>query len=162
VRRDGNRARVFTRRGFDWTGRFPWIEGAVRSLRARSATIDGEAVWCGRDGVSDFEKLHTQAYDHQVFLYAFDLIELNGEDCRPVPLEQRKSALAKVLARTERIRLSEHIEGDGAIIFEHACKMGLGGHRVEAARLPVPLRAGQELDQGQEPGEPGDAADRRR
>jgi ATP-dependent DNA ligase len=45
VRRDGKRACVFTRQGFDWTGRFPWIEDALRSLRARSATIDGEAVW---------------------------------------------------------------------------------------------------------------------
>jgi bifunctional non-homologous end joining protein LigD len=44
VRRDGKRPRVFTRRGFDWTGRFPWIEETLRSLKVRSATIDGEAV----------------------------------------------------------------------------------------------------------------------
>jgi ATP-dependent DNA ligase len=81
VRRNGKRVRVFTRRGFDWTGRFRWIEDALRSLRAQSATIDGEAVCCGDDGISDFEKLHSRAYDHHVFLYAFDLLELNGEDC---------------------------------------------------------------------------------
>jgi ATP dependent DNA ligase domain len=52
MRRDGKRARVFTRRGFDWTGRFPWIEDAVCSLWAQSATIDGEAVVCGNDGIS--------------------------------------------------------------------------------------------------------------
>ena len=61
VRRDGKRARVYTRRGFEWTGRFPWIEEALGSLRVQSATIDGEAVWCGQDGISDFEKLHSRA-----------------------------------------------------------------------------------------------------
>jgi bifunctional non-homologous end joining protein LigD len=90
VRREGKRARVFTRRGFDWTGRFPLIEDALRSLRAQSATIDGEAVWCGHDGVPDFEKLRSQAYNDQVFLYAFDLLELNGDDYRSRPLETRR------------------------------------------------------------------------
>jgi bifunctional non-homologous end joining protein LigD len=87
VRRESKRARVFTRRVFDWTGRFPWIEDALLSLRAHSVSIDGEAVWCGQDGISDFEKLHSQAHDDHVFLYAFDLLELNGEDCRHQPLE---------------------------------------------------------------------------
>jgi bifunctional non-homologous end joining protein LigD len=111
LRRDGKRARVFTRRGFEWTGRFPLIEDALHSLRVRSATIDGEAVWCGEDGISDFEKLHSRAHDHQVFLYAFDLLELNGEDCRREPLEARKAALAKLLSRTTGVRLSEHYRG---------------------------------------------------
>jgi bifunctional non-homologous end joining protein LigD len=69
----GKRARVYTRRGFDWTGRFPCIEDALQSLRLRSATIDGECVVCGDDGVPDFEKLRSQAYNDQVFLYGFDL-----------------------------------------------------------------------------------------
>jgi bifunctional non-homologous end joining protein LigD len=59
VRRSGKKARVFTRRGFDWAGRFPWIEDALLSLKAQSATIDGEAVWCGQDGISNFDKLHS-------------------------------------------------------------------------------------------------------
>jgi hypothetical protein len=58
VLQDGKRARALIRRGFDWTGRFLWIEDALRSLRARSATVDGEPVWC-EDGISDFEKLHS-------------------------------------------------------------------------------------------------------
>jgi bifunctional non-homologous end joining protein LigD len=56
VRREGKRARVFTRRGFDWTGRFPRTDDGLRSLRVRSTTIDAEAVG-SQDGVSDFEKL---------------------------------------------------------------------------------------------------------
>jgi bifunctional non-homologous end joining protein LigD len=81
VRRDGKRGRIFTRRGFDWTGRFPWIEDALCSLRVQSATLDGEAVVCGRDGVTDFEKPHSRVYDHQVFLYALDLLELTAVVC---------------------------------------------------------------------------------
>ena len=67
-----NGRRVFTRRGCDWTGRFPWIEDALRSLRTHSATIDGEAVWCGDDGISNFQKLHWRAYDHQVCPFPLD------------------------------------------------------------------------------------------
>ena len=141
VRRDGKRARAFTRRGFDWTGRFRWIEDALRSLRVQSATIDGEAVWCGQDGISDFEKLHLRAHDDQVFLYAFDLLELNGEDCRREPLEKRKARLEKLLSWSTGVRLSEHIEGDGPIIFEHACKMGLEG--IVSKRRDLPYRSGR-------------------
>jgi hypothetical protein len=96
-------------------------------LKARSATIDGEAVWCGPDGNSDFDKLHSRANDDQVFLYAFDLLELNGEDYRARPLEKRKDKLARLLVRTEGMRFSEHLEGDGAVMFEHVCKLGLEG-----------------------------------
>jgi ATP-dependent DNA ligase len=48
--------------------------------------IDGEAVVCGKDGKSDFDKLHSGTHDASVFLYGFDLIELDGEDLRPAPL----------------------------------------------------------------------------
>jgi bifunctional non-homologous end joining protein LigD len=141
VRRDGKRVRVFTRRGFEWTGRFPWIEDALHSLRVQSATIDGEAVWCGEDGISVVNKLHSRAYDHQIFLYAFDLLELNGEGYRVQPLEKRKAKLEGLLAGQTGVRLSEHIEGDGPIIFQHACKMGLEG--IVSKRRDLPYRSGR-------------------
>ena len=81
-RRDGDRVHLFTRRGFNWADRYPRIVAAARALKASSAVIDGEAVWCGPDGKSDFDKLHSRAHDAQVFLYAFDLLGLNGEDWR--------------------------------------------------------------------------------
>ena len=56
-------------------------------------TIDGEAVCCDDAGVAVFEKLHSRAYDDQVFLYAFVLLELDGEDWRPRPIEERKATL---------------------------------------------------------------------
>jgi ATP-dependent DNA ligase len=64
--------------------------------------VDGEAVWAGTDGRSDFDTLHSHAHDTQVFLYGFDLLELNGENYRQHPLEQRKAKLEKILARPRR------------------------------------------------------------
>jgi ATP dependent DNA ligase domain len=66
--------------------------------------VNGEAVWAGKDGRSDFEKLHSNAHDDQVFLYGFDLLELNGEDYRQYPLEKRKAKLEKILKRTQGMR----------------------------------------------------------
>jgi hypothetical protein len=76
-KRDG-RVQLFTRNGFDWTERYPLIREAVTGLRVSALVIDGEAVFCDGDGVANFEKLHSRAYDGQVFLYAFDLLELGG------------------------------------------------------------------------------------
>ena len=63
-----------------------------------------------------------------MFLYAFDLIELNGDDLRRDPLEVRKATLASIVARASPgIRFNEHMEGDGPTGFGHACKLGLEG-----------------------------------
>jgi bifunctional non-homologous end joining protein LigD len=83
ARRSDDRVRLYTRRGFNWVDRYPRIIEALRSLPVRSIVIDGEAVVCGKDGKSDFDQLHSGAHDAAVFLLAFDLIELDGEDIRP-------------------------------------------------------------------------------
>jgi bifunctional non-homologous end joining protein LigD len=141
ARRTGDRMRLYTRRGYIWTDRYPRIVDALRSLRVRSIVIDGEAVWCGKDGKSDFDKLYSGAHDASVFLYGFDLIELDGEDLRPAPLEQRKGKLEKLLARGDGIRFSEHLDGDGATIFAQACKFGLEG--IVSKRRDLPYRSGR-------------------
>ena len=63
ARRTGGRVKLYTRRGYIWTDRYPCIVDALLSLRVRSITIDGEAVVCGVDGKSDFDKLHSRAHD---------------------------------------------------------------------------------------------------
>jgi bifunctional non-homologous end joining protein LigD len=131
--------RLFTRRGFDWTERYPIIRKAVAALPSTSATIDGEAVCCDDAGVAVFEKLHSRAHDGEAFLYAFDLLELDGEDWRPRPLEERKARLEMLLAKAPAgIRYSEHLEGDGAAIFALACGLGCEGivskHRERSYR----------------------------
>jgi bifunctional non-homologous end joining protein LigD len=110
------------------TWRFPLIVEAVARLHARSCIIDGEAVACGNDGIASFDRIRYRHHDANVFLYAFDLIELNGDDLRRDPLKVRKATLASVLARAAAgLRFNEHLEDDGPTVFAHSCKLGLEG-----------------------------------
>jgi ATP-dependent DNA ligase len=127
VWRDGERVRLFTRRGVDWTQRYPRIVHSARRLRASRFLIDGEAVVCGEDGVSDFERLHSREHDASVFLYGFDLLAVDGRDIRGEPLDDRRAKLGSLLTRPDGIRFSECLGGDGTVIFQHACKLGLEG-----------------------------------
>ncbi len=145
VRRDGAAVRLFTRRGYDWTDRYPAIAAAAGKLRARSFTIDGEAVVVGVDGVAVFDALHRRHKASEAILYAFDLLELNGEDLRPMPLSARKAKLARLLARKPvGIVFNEHTEEDGATVFRHACKLGFEG--IVSKRLAAPYRSGPSRD----------------
>jgi bifunctional non-homologous end joining protein LigD len=137
-KRDG-RVNLFARRGFDWTDRYPLICTAVAKIPRGFVVIDGEAVYCDDTGLAVFDKLHSRRHDDQVILYAFDLLELDGEDWRPRPLEERKARLEMLLAKAPAgIRYSEHLEGDGAAIFALACGLGAEGivskHRERAYR----------------------------
>jgi bifunctional non-homologous end joining protein LigD len=76
--------RLFTRRGHDWTARFPGIARAAAKLGARSFTLDGEAAVCGQDGVAVFDALHRRGTVAEAVLH--DLLELNSKDQRPLPL----------------------------------------------------------------------------
>src|SRR5262249_20051118 len=128
VRRTGDIVRLITRGGYDWSKRYPVIHSAVSKLKVKSAVIDGEAVVCAENGVSDFKKLHSRTHDHSAIFYAFDLLELDGEDLRPRPLDERKARLAKLLRRAPNgIYLVEHESGDGTKVFEAACTLGLEG-----------------------------------
>jgi len=99
ARKNGQRVRLYSRPGNDLTDRFPLIVEALANLRSRSCIIDGEAVACGHDGIPSFDRIRYRHHDADVFLYAFDLIELDGEDLRRDPLVVRKATLASVLAR---------------------------------------------------------------
>ena len=128
ARKEGDRVRLYSRSGNDLTRRFPLIVDALARLRSRSCIIDGEAVACDDNGVASFDLIRHQRANESIFLYAFDLIELNGDDLRRDPLEVRKATLASIVAKAHPgIRLNEHIEGDGPTVFAHACKMGLEG-----------------------------------
>ena len=148
-RRDGDQLRVFSRRGHDRTGRVPRIAEALAKLRVKSVTIDGEGVVCREDGVSDFDKLRAavgRLGSRDAFLYAFDLLEINGTDLRRDSWEVRRATLVSVLRRArDGIRLSEHLATtDGNTIFRHACAMGLEG--IVAKRRDRPYRSGRSPD----------------
>ena len=146
ARKDGERVKLYSRPGNDLTYRFPLIVEALSRLRSRSCIIDGEAVACDDNGVSFFDRIRYRRHDGSVFLYAFDLIELNGDDLRRDPLEVRKSTLASVLAKpASGLRFNEHMEHeDGDTVFRHACKLGLEG--IVSKRKDLPYRSGRSPD----------------
>src|SRR6476660_1795044 len=82
ARKSDGQVRLYSRPGNDFTRRFPLIVEALERLRSRSCIIDGEAVACNDNGVASFERIRYRQHDGNVFLYAFDLIELNGDDLR--------------------------------------------------------------------------------
>jgi bifunctional non-homologous end joining protein LigD len=137
---------LYTRNGRDFTHRFSLIVDAVAGLRSRSAIIDGEAVCCDDRGVPRFDLIRYRRHDASVFLYAFVLIELNGDDLRRGPLVVRKTILASMIKRTDPgIRLCEHLEQeDGAIVFAHACRIGLEG--IVSKRRDSPYRSRRSPD----------------
>ena len=96
---------------------------------------------CDDNGVTSFNHVRYRHHDETIFLYAFDLIELNG-DLRPDPLESRKATLEMILAKAgPGIRFNEHIEGDRPTVFAHACKLGLEG--IVSKRKDSPYRSGR-------------------
>ena len=145
VRREGEAVRLLTRRGYDWSGRHPAIVRTAAALPCTSFIIDGEAVVCGPDGVAVFDALHRRGTVSEAMLYAFDLLELDGEDLRALLLGDRKKRLARLLARWRTaIVLSQHTANDGAAIFRQACRMGLEG--IVSKRLSSPYRSGRSTD----------------
>src|SRR5215813_10893388 len=130
----------------NFTRRFPQIVETLARLRSRSCIIDGEAVACDDNGVASFDLIRHHRHNDRAFLYAFDLIELNGDDMRRDPLEVRKAMLRSMLAKAGLgLRFNEHLEGDGPAIFAHACKMGLEGivsKRLGARYRSVPNKKG--------------------
>jgi bifunctional non-homologous end joining protein LigD len=142
VRRDAAGVRLFTRNGHDWTGRFPLIARAALSLKALSCLIDGEAVCCDGDGLPVFDHLRYRRDDRRVFLYAFDLIELDGDDLRREPIERRKVLLIQLLAKAPiGLQVNDHIVEPGDVVFRHACQLGFEG--IVSKRLGSPYRSGR-------------------
>jgi bifunctional non-homologous end joining protein LigD len=125
------------------TRRFPLIVDAFARLRSRSCIIDGEAVACDSNGVASFDLIRHRRHDDDVFLYAFDLIELNGDDLRRDPLQVRKATLTSILAKASP-GIREHMEGDGPTVFARACKMGLEG--IVSKRKDSAYRSGRSPD----------------
>jgi bifunctional non-homologous end joining protein LigD len=145
VQRDGDVVRLFTRRGYDWSARYPAIVVTAMQLRATSFTLDGEAVVCGPNGIAVFDALHRYGTVSDAMLYAFDLLELDGHDLRALPLGDRKKRLARLIGKRRLgIVLSEHTNEDGATVFLQACKMGLEG--IVSKRLGSPYRSGPSKD----------------
>jgi bifunctional non-homologous end joining protein LigD len=143
LERDGDRVRLITRGGYNWTDRYPWIVEAALKNRHRQFVIDGEAVVLGVDGVADFDALHSRRHDDEVQLYAFDILALDGDDLRRLPLSTRKTNLARLLARRpDGIFVAPFEQGEiGPDLFCAACNMGLEG--LVSKRRDRPYQGGR-------------------
>ena len=129
ARLETERVRLWTRNGNDWCERYPRIVEAISGLRCGSCLIDGEVIVCDAAGLSIFDLLRKgPRVNPHAILCAFDLIELDGQDLRPRPLEERRRRLTWLLRNVRpAVQLSEHLEEDGAVVFEHACRLGCEG-----------------------------------
>jgi len=135
----GGKARAYTRSGLDWSDKFAPVVEAARKLKVRSALIDGEAVVLDANGKSDFQALQASLKGGKADLvyFAFDLLELDGEDLTRTPLRARKQRLAKLLGKSKgTIRYSEHVEGQGEELLHRFCAAGLEGVISKRADAP--------------------------
>lgn len=149
--KDGRSVRLATRRGLDWTERFPAIAEAIRALPVATIVLDGEAVVEDEQGVPRFAALQEALSGPDgnaagsAILYCFDLLHLEGHDLRGLPLEERKARLAALVPPgTGVLRLSEHLDADGPAMAKSARAMGLEG--IVSKRRDRPYRSGRGED----------------
>jgi len=135
------RAKVFTRSGLDWTDKFPGIAAAAAAIPG-SALIDGEIV-AFKDGRPDFSTLKDAiSANGAMSLFAFDLLERDGEDLASLPLVQRKDRLRALLpADDAALHFAEHVLGAGEKLFDAMCEQGLEG--VVSKLADAPYRSGR-------------------
>jgi len=164
VRRDAAGVRLLTRNGIDWSARFPLICEAAGALQVRSFLLDGEAVACDGDGMPVFDRLRYRRQNGRVFLYAFDLLELNGQHLRREPIEVRKRPARDPAAECPgwpAAQRAPRARGRGGHLPPRL-QTQPQRHRVEAARLALLLRPVEGLAEVQEPGRSGGEAGGRR
>lgn len=109
MERDGDSVRLITRGGYDWTRRFPWIAETALRNRRRQFVVDGEAVVLGIDGVADFNALHSGKHNAEVQFCAFDVLAVDGDDLRDLPLSMRKTNLERLLRGRPTAFSSTHL-----------------------------------------------------
>jgi bifunctional non-homologous end joining protein LigD len=125
--KDGDRVVLWSRYATDYSDTFLRIAEAVRALPVDRALIDGEAVVFHPDGHSDFTALRSNRGAAEASFVAYDLLQFQGDDWRKLALEVRRAQLESIVAGIDGLTFSEAIEGDGALVFDHACKLGLEG-----------------------------------
>jgi len=165
--KDGPAVRLYSRTGYAWTERLASLTEALAGLLCTSAVIDGELVFPAADGSPDFYRLQSAMVpgrQHDLAVFAFDLLHHDGEDLRPIPLIDRRLHLTELLARSN-VPCLHLVWGfdDGAKLLEVARTARIGGERFEATGVSLLLRTVPRLGQGEDGGlagcEPGAVAD---
>jgi bifunctional non-homologous end joining protein LigD len=149
ARKDGDAVTLLSRTARDWTAQFPPVARAIAGLGADSAILDTEVAIVLADGKTSFQALQNAIGapgSGQLACFAFDLLYLDGEDLRELPLTERKARLRALIDQTTGkatgvIRYSDHVEGRGRDVFAAACQQGLEG--IISKRRDAPYRAGR-------------------
>jgi bifunctional non-homologous end joining protein LigD len=143
--------RLWSRNGRDWTRRFVVAADALRAMPV-------DVVWtrrpCCRPKTACANSMRCAGLAGRGVPAPFDLLVLDGEDLRALPLDERRARLAAVLLDAPAgITLSEHIEGEhGPALFDHACRLGLEGIVSKSRESrDRPGRAGPGLGSDPEP-----------
>jgi bifunctional non-homologous end joining protein LigD len=134
---DRGKVRAFTRNGHDWTKRFSRI---VKAFGLKSQTIfDGEVVVVHekRTNFSELQADLAKGRQDRMLFYAFDILFHNGEDLRRKPQVERKKILKSLTDMLQPpVLYSEHVEGDGQVLFEAASKLNYEGIVSKLADAP--------------------------
>ena len=138
-------ARLRTRKGLDWTARFPEIAAAGAALP--DCLIDGEICALNKDGAADFGALQLALSEHKtggLVFFLFDALFADGVDVRKEGLASRKQVLQALLKHargSERLRFVPHFARHGDAMLEAACKMDMEG--IVSKKLDAPYRSGR-------------------
>jgi len=136
---ENGRVRLVSRNQNELTARYPELKDLANSVKAKTAILDGEVVALDADGKASFSLMQQRTgfrpggkraaakADVPVLYYAFDLLYLDGEDWRRVPLEERKKKLASILKQGDYLRFSDHYAEHGKALFEVARTKELEG-----------------------------------
>jgi DNA ligase D-like protein (predicted ligase) len=127
---DAGRVKIITRRGNDWTQKYPGIANAITGLPAQNAYLDHELCGVLPDGRTAFNLIQnaTDAGQGSLVLFVLDLLFLDGEDIRDLPLVDRKARLeAFLVGAPESLRYNDHQIGEGPAFHRLACQHSLEG-----------------------------------
>ena len=130
ARIDAGRVQILTRRGNDWTAKYPTLVKALAELRLQNAYLDGELCGVLPDGRTAFNLIQNSMEhgDASLVFFLFDLLFLDGKDLTGLPLIERKENLEKLLAGApSSIRFNDHQIGHGPAFHKAACEHQLEG-----------------------------------
>jgi bifunctional non-homologous end joining protein LigD len=147
--RKGSRVSLTSRNGKDWTAAFPDVVEAVKAMDVDEVMLDGEVAAVLPDGRTSFQAMQRRAGSGAtgakgtIVYFVFDLLRLDEETLTRRPLDERKARLKALLGRSQRgrLRYSEHVDGSGTKILEHACGLGLEG--IISKRRDLPYMSGR-------------------
>jgi bifunctional non-homologous end joining protein LigD len=130
ARLEAGDVRILTRRGHDWTDKYPAIVRAVAGLRVRNAYLDGELCGLLPDGRTSFNLIQNASDQRTgpLAFFLFDLLFLDGKNLSILPLIDRKARLETLLAGApDLLRYNDHQIGHGPAFHRVACEHQLEG-----------------------------------